>query len=156
MNELIDFLATAGLSRRVPKGPGTYGTLVAVPLAFLLLKAGPVPYMVAVFLFMVLAIFIAQAYENHHGVHDAKEIVIDEVAGFMIAMTWLPSTWQAFLAAFVVFRTLDISKPFPIGKIDRQVKGGLGVVADDVAAGLITNFFLQVVYTHTALLGAQL
>ena len=83
-------------------------------------------------------------YERTYQVHDPKEIVIDEVVGYVIAMTWLPLTWQSFLAAFVMFRFFDILKPGPIRRIDQKVKGGLGTVLDDVAAGLISSVLLQV------------
>jgi phosphatidylglycerophosphatase A len=82
--------------------------------------------------------------------------VIDEVIGFLITMTWLPMTWQAYLAGFLLFRVLDIFKPFPIGYLDEKVPGGLGVVADDVAAGMIANIILQVVLVKTAWLGMQI
>jgi len=71
-------------------------------------------------------------------------------------MTWLPMTWQSMLFGFVLFRVLDILKPFPIGFIDKKVQGGLGVIADDVVAGLIANIALQVVYSQTNWLGARL
>jgi phosphatidylglycerophosphatase A len=89
-------------------------------------------------------------------VHDPGEIVIDEVIGYVIAATWLPLTWQTFVAAFVVFRLFDIWKPFPIRQIDQKAKGGLGTVLDDVAAGIAANMVLQFVYAQTGLLGETL
>jgi phosphatidylglycerophosphatase A len=104
---------------------------------------GPLGYMIATLVFIVFAIFIAQAYEVMHGEHDPSRIVIDEVAGFLVAMTWVPFTWLYVLAAFALFRLLDIWKPGPIGVLDRRIKGGLGTVIDDVAAGLVVNVALQ-------------
>jgi phosphatidylglycerophosphatase A len=112
--------------------------------------------MAAAAILMVFAIVIAQFYEDFNGRHDAKEVVIDEIVGFVITMTWLPLTWQAFLVGFVLFRALDIFKPFPIGLLDQRVKGGIGVVVDDVAAGIIANVVLQVLYTQTDILGVRL
>jgi len=103
-----------------------------------------------------VAIVICQLYEGKFGMHDGPEIVIDEVAGYMITLTWLPLTWQVWVLSFFLFRALDILKPFPLSWIDRRVKGGAGVVADDVAAGVIANMALQALYTHTTWLGSQL
>ena len=156
MDKLIKILATGFYFGKAPIAPGTVGTIWGIPVAFLLAQLGPYAYMLGAIVFTIFAIFIAEAYEKKIDVHDAREVVIDEVVGYVIAMTWLPLTWQSFVAAFIVFRLLDWLKPFPIGMIDKKVKGGLGVVADDVVAGIITNFILQVVYTHTLWLGHQL
>ncbi len=112
--------------------------------------------MTVTFIIVLLGIFVAQVFEKHADQHDSKEIVIDEVAGFLIAMTWLPPTWQSLVAGFLLFRFFDIVKPPPIRQIDQRMQGGIGVMADDVAAGLIVNLILQVVYTHTGWLGAQI
>lgn len=140
---------------RLPKGPGTWGTLATLPLAFLLMKAGPLWHMAFVILFLPVSVVAAEFHEQEHGGHDAKEVVIDEVIGFTIAMTWLPLTWQSFAAGFVLFRFFDILKPWPISVLDRKVPGGLGVVIDDVAAGLIVNVILQWVVANTMWLGVQ-
>lgn len=151
----IDLLATWGGVGKIKKAPGTFGTLAALPLVWIVAQAGPIIYMILTVLLTIAAIFIAEFYERAHGGHDSKEVVIDEVIGIMIAMAWLPLTWQSFVAAFVLFRLLDIVKPPPIRHFDRNVKGGFGVVADDLIAGLITNVVLQIVFTETLWLGAQ-
>ncbi len=151
----IDLLATWGEVGKIKKAPGTFGTLAALPLVWVLAQAGPLVYMAFTLIFTVAAIFIAEFYERAHGDHDSKEVVIDEVVGILVAMAWLPLTWQSFVAAFVLFRLLDIVKPPPIRHFDRNVKGGFGVVADDLIAGLITNVVLQVVFTETMWLGVQ-
>ena len=91
--------------------------------------------------------------KNKRKKKDPKEVVIDEVAGFLVAMTWLPLSWSSFLAAFLLFRLFDVWKPLFIGYLDKNVKGGLGIVADDLAAGIVTNIILQVVYQQTDWLG---
>lgn len=139
----ISNLATffgAGLS---PKMPGTVGTIAAIPLCYLFFLTGPYGYMVLTFLFTVAAIFISDSYEKSQTSHDRPEIVIDEVAGFLITMTWLPFTPKYVLLGFIFFRVLDIWKPFPISVLNDKVKGGFGVVIDDVAAGLIASVALQ-------------
>ena len=156
MNKLIKISATWGYLGLAPKAPGTVGSLGALPLAYLFMLWTPTQYMVATFLFTFVALIVCVAYENTFQVHDPKEVVIDEVAGVLITLTWLPLTWQSFVLGFVLFRTFDIVKPFPIGLIDQKVKGGVGVLADDVAAGIISNVILQIIYINTPWLGAQL
>jgi phosphatidylglycerophosphatase A len=140
---------------KIPKGPGTWGTLATVPIVYLLSLAGPLIYMTAVILFMPLAVIAAEVYTREFNVKDDPKIVVDEVLGFLITMTWMPLTWQTYLAGFVLFRFLDILKPPPIKYFDKRVPGGLGVVMDDVVAGIVANIFLQILYTQTPWLGVQ-
>jgi len=151
--ELISTFFGAG---KVSKAPGTVGTLATVPLAFLFMKLGPIVHMTGVFLLTFLGIWASEMYQRQQGGHDRQEIVIDEVVGFLITMTWLPITWQSFVGGFLLFRLFDIWKPWPIRLLDRNVKGGFGVVADDMAAGILANVILNVVYAKTNWLGAQL
>ena len=155
-NKILLLIATFFNLGRVSKAPGTLATLATIPIWWLLAQAGPLIYMAAVILLIPLGIFAAQAFEAHADHHDSKEIVIDEVVGFLITMTWLPVTWQSMVFGFIIFRFLDIVKPPPIGLLDRRVKGGLGVMIDDVAAGIIGSLILQTVYTHTSWLGVQI
>ncbi len=146
--KLISLLATgfgAGLS---PKMPGTVGTLAAIPLWYLLYLTGPYAYMVITFFLVIAAIFISDAYEKDLPSHDRPEIVIDEIVGFLITMTWLPFSLTYLVLGFVLFRVLDIWKPYPIRYLNDKVRGGFGVVIDDVAAGLIANIILQLVTQH--------
>ena len=152
-SKLIKFFATAGYVGLIPKAPGTFGTLVAVPIAYVLARGGPNFYLVATALLIGFSIWVSEMHERSLGTHDSKQIVIDEVVGYLVAFAWLPFTWQSFLAAFVVFRIFDILKPFPISVLDAKVKGGLGVVVDDLAAGLVANMILQVVASKTDWLG---
>jgi phosphatidylglycerophosphatase A len=138
-----------------PKAPGTVATVATIPLVLLLNWAGPFVYMGATIAITILGILAAQAYEDDKGGHDHSEIVIDEVAGFLIAMIWLPMTWQAILIGFVLFRLLDITKPLFIGYLDKKIQGGLGVMIDDVAAGIVVSLIMQFLYSHTNWLGSQ-
>lgn len=139
----------------MPKIPGTWGTLATLPLAWLLMQTGPIIYMIAVVLLLPVAILAAEMYEQETKSHDSGAIVIDEVLGFLITMTWLPINWRSFVLGFLLFRLLDIWKPFPISYLDKKIPGGLGVVIDDVAAGIVANVILQIVYTKTMWLGSQ-
>ena len=139
----------------MPQAPGTFGTLAALPVVAIFYAMGHWPYLIGVVALAFFAIEIADLYEKKFHSHDPKEVVIDEVAGFAVAMAWLPFTWQAFLYGFLLFRILDILKPFPIRWVESKTRGGLGVVADDLVAGIIANLILQFVYTQTSWLGVQ-
>ncbi len=149
-------LATLFGVGRIPKAPGTWGSLVTLPLCFLLMKLGVFVYMAATMALTILAIVAAERYEQQSEKHDSKEIVIDELAGMLVTMTWLPVTWQSFVIGFLVFRFFDVLKPFPISYFDKKVPGGFGVVADDLVAGILGNVVLQLMLHHTAWLGVQI
>lgn len=151
--KLIEHFVTVGGIGRLPKAPGTFGTLAGIPLAYGLSLAGPVFYLAATVVILILSIFACEIHERQTAKHDAQHIVIDEVVGYLIAFAWLPLTWQSLLAAFVVFRFFDILKPYPISVLDARVKGGLGVMIDDVAAGLAANIVLQALASRTEVLG---
>lgn len=155
-NRILEALATGFYLGKIPKAPGTWGTLLGLPVAWVMATyLPPVWYMIIAIVFILFASWVAEMYERSMGAHDPKEIVIDEVVGYVIAMTWLPLTWQSFVAAFITFRFFDILKPGPIRRIDRQVKGGFGTVLDDVAAGLIASVILQIVLRETHWLGVS-
>lgn len=154
-NKIIKMLATFFYSGCAPKAPGTFGTLATIPLWYAMAHLSILPYMVIVFILAILGILIAQAYEAIVQKHDSKEIVIDEVVGFLITMTWLPITWQSLVLGFILFRFFDIVKPPPIRQLDQKIPGGVGVMIDDIAAGIICNVILQLIYVQTSWLGAQ-
>lgn len=154
--QIIEGLATGLYLGKIPLMPGTFGTLLGVPLAWALGMTSPQAYLLVTVLLIPVAAVICELHERFTELHDPGEIVIDEVVGYLVAAAWLPNTWQALLAAFLAFRFFDILKPFPIRAIDRRVQGGLGTVLDDVAAGLAANIVLQFVYLKTTWLGAQL
>lgn len=155
MREFLKLLATFFGVGRIKKAPGTWGTLAAIPLVLLLNQTGPFVYMAAVVLLLLVGTWACHVYEQDNDGHDHKEIVIDEVLGFLITMIWLPMTWQAIIIGFTLFRVLDIGKPLFIGYLDKKVQGGLGVMLDDVAAGVIASLIMQVLYTQTNWLGSQ-
>ncbi|MDH3691453.1 MAG: phosphatidylglycerophosphatase A [Gammaproteobacteria bacterium] len=142
-------MATFFYIGKVPIAPGTFGTLAAVPVAIVLGLTNPMFFVFGTIIMGIIAVVVSHLYESQFGVHDSGAIVIDEVVGFLVAVIWLPLTWKTLVAGFLIFRLLDILKPFPINVIDRKIKGGVGVVLDDVAAGVVTNVVLQVTYYHT-------
>ncbi len=133
-----------------PKAPGTAGTIVALVLGvFLLSYFGPQTLFFAALLITIIAVKEIDKYEATSGIHDDKRIVIDELSGMWIALSIAPAVsfslselWILenglliqIVLSFLLFRLYDIKKPSIIGRIDRDVKGGLGVMGDDVIAG---------------------
>lgn len=156
MNSILLQIATFFSIGRISKAPGTLATLATIPVWYLLAQAGPLIYMVVTLLLVGIGVWAAQAYEDQSGTHDSKEIVIDEVVGYLITMVWLPITWQSAVAGFILFRFFDIVKPPPIRQLDQKVQGGFGVMVDDIAAGLISSLIMQLLYTQTNWLGSQI
>ena len=141
-------LATVGGVGRAPVAPGTFGSLVALPLLPLLaaLRAASLAgYAAAVLGIVAVAVWSAGRAERLLGGHDHSHIVIDEVAGMVTAGAFLPGTRPAVAVAvaFVLFRMCDIQKPFPANLIDRRVEGGLGVVGDDLVAGVYAGLLAR-------------
>ncbi len=156
MHKILLLIATFFNIGRISKAPGTVATAATIPVWWALAQTGPLIYMAVTILLIPVGIFAAHAYNAQSASHDPQEIVIDEVVGFLITMIWLPVTWQALTFGFIIFRFLDIVKPPPIRQLDRRVKGGLGVMIDDIAAGIIGSLILQMIYTQTSWLGVQI
>ncbi|WP_223788139.1 phosphatidylglycerophosphatase A family protein [Marinicella meishanensis] len=138
------FLAFGFGSGLAPKAPGTVGTLAAIP-PYLLLAELPWPWYVAAWvLAFVLGIYLCQRASDQLGVHDHGGIVWDEFVGFWVTMTWIPLEWHWLLLGFVLFRFFDIVKPFPIKWLDKRVKGGFGIMVDDLIAGVFAWAVLMI------------
>lgn len=138
------FFITVGFSGLSPKAPGTVGSFIALILGLFLLEfIHPSTLFLLSLLVTVIAVKQIDIYEKELGIHDSSEIVIDELAGMWIALSicGLNSENIIFTAplAFIFFRLFDIYKPSVIGRIDRDVKGGLGVMGDDVIAGIFAG-----------------
>lgn len=145
------FFLTVGFSGLSPKAPGTMGSFVSLIIGLFLLEfLHPSTLFLLALLITVIAIKQIDIYEKEIGIHDGKEIVIDELAGMWItlAICGINSSNVLFMApiAFIFFRLFDIWKPSFIGKIDRDVKGGLGVMGDDVLAGIAAGIATAGVY----------
>ena len=129
----------SGLSPRVP---GTVGSLVGLVL-FLPLLTVPILVQIAVVVAgLIIGIFLSQRVAEALSIKDPGIIVWDEFVGMWIAMLWIPGLYW-LPVAFVVFRLFDILKPWPVGWADRELEGGLGIMVDDVLAGLLTLSFIQ-------------
>jgi len=133
----------AGLAK---KAPGTFGTLVGIPIYLLLVVAGPTCYALSLIALTLGGIWICQQASDRLGVHDHQGIVLDEIVGFLITMVAVPVSWQAILIGFALFRLFDIVKPWPIRIIDERVGGGLGIMMDDVLAGVLAALVMQLMW----------
>ena len=144
------FFLTLGYSGLSPKAPGTVGSIVALILAMLLLQYISISTLFMLSLLIsVISVKQIDIYEKEAGTHDGSEIVIDELAGMWIALGIASATSDNYIIAtlaFVYFRLFDIWKPSIIGKIDREVKGGWGVMGDDIIAGLFAGLCTSMTY----------
>lgn len=129
----------AGLS---PYAPGTVGTLVGVPLFFLLRGADPVIYFSVVAVLYVAGIWFCDVAGKAVGVADHGGIVWDEIVAFMLVLPFSPQTLPGYTIAFALFRLFDIWKPFPIRYADKHIHGGFGVMFDDLLAAIYAVTFL--------------
>jgi len=116
---------------------------MAVPLYLLLAELPLLAYTAVVFLTAVGGIWICGRASKQLGVHDHPGIVWDEFVGFWITLWAVPQGWPWLLAGFVLFRIFDILKPWPIGPLDKKVKGGFGIMIDDVIAGIMACALLH-------------
>ena len=144
MNRFIILLASGFGAGYSPVAPGTVGTLVAIPI-YLVLSRIPFPiYELTLLTFFFLASWISNRAENYWGRKDHPRIVIDEILGFLVTMLWVPRTVLLIILGFFLFRFFDIVKP-PPARLAEKVKGGYGVVLDDVLAGVYANIVLQLI-----------
>ncbi len=128
-----------------PVAPGTAGTLAALPLAWVAGGLAVGPQLLLLALLLLVAVPSAHAAGRWFGVVDARQIVIDEVAGLLVTMLGVPMSLRSLLLGFALFRLFDIVKPWPVSFFDRKVKNGFGVVFDDVMAGLYARGCLALV-----------
>ena len=140
----IQCLAVGFGSGLVPKAPGTFGTLAAIPLYLLLAQLSVTVYLIVTLVVCLAGIYICGKAAEDVGVHDHPAIVWDEFAGFLITMAFVPLSVVNIVIGFALFRFFDIVKPWPIKWADQKVHGGLGIMLDDILAGLISLMCMMV------------
>lgn len=142
MSDPVLFLAFGFGSGLAKKAPGTLGTLAAIPVYWLFAQTNLFVYSLLTLIVTLAGIWICGIAAKKLDEHDFGGIVWDEIAGYLITMWLVPCSWQAVVLGFVLFRFFDILKPWPIKWVDRQVHGGLGIMLDDVLAGIFASGLL--------------
>lgn len=142
------FLATGFYIGYIPLAPGTFGTLLGLALGFVLTGLKLPLAIGCTAIFIAMAVWIANDAEKLLKQKDPGCIVIDEIAGMAVTLIGLPFNLTAALIGFIIFRILDISKPFPIRTLDKHVSGGVGIVIDDVVAGIFANLLLRLIWVY--------
>lgn len=137
------FLAFGFGSGLAPKAPGTFGSLAAIPLLLLMSHMPFWAYGAITLVSMIAGIWICQKAADDLQTHDHPAIVWDEIAGMFITFIAVPLTPLNLLIGFVLFRIFDIAKPWPIRWADKKVHGGLGIMLDDILAGVIAALILH-------------
>ena len=127
-----------------PVAPGTVGTLAAVPLYLIIRRWSVIPYLVFLGILTLVGIVVSHVTEQSWG-RDPSRVVIDEVCGLLLSLVSRPSRWSDIVLGVVLFRAFDILKPPPVGILDRRVSGGVGIMADDLAAGALSAGMLALV-----------
>ena len=150
------FFATGFGSGLIKPAPGTWGTLLAgVPVYLLLVQLPALYFWVSIAFVCIIGVWFCHKTEQDIGVHDHSSIVWDEVAGYLVTMSIITTPhWVWMLVGFCLFRFFDIVKPFPVKQVDRTLGGGLGVMLDDIVAGLfalVSLYAVQQAYTYYAL-----
>ena len=147
MSRLARLVAAGGGLGYAPFASGTFGTLGGIPVALALdrlLGASVTLYLAAVLAVAFVAIAAAEVAARGAELKDPSFVVVDEIAGYVVTVALLPATPAVLAAGFLVFRVFDVLKPPPIAALER-LPGGLGIVADDLAAGLLSHVLLRVV-----------
>lgn len=144
MTNIILALATGLYTGYLPKAPGTWGSALALPLHFLLTRLAPTNYFLSLGVILTLAVLSAGSAEKILDTKDPGVVVIDEVAGMLITLIGAPDNPVVWVIGFGIFRVFDIAKPFPIRFIDQRFNGGIGIVLDDVMAGIYSLIVLRI------------
>lgn len=143
MTRFAVFLATAGYCGYFPVAPGTVGSAAGLLVYLLVAWIGlPIVEVAAIALTFAAGAWAATHAERFFGGIDPGPVVIDEVLGMLITLAFIPAGWQAMLAGFLLFRVLDVIKPFPANRLE-TFHGGFGIMADDAMAGVYANLALR-------------
>lgn len=140
------FIAFGFGSGLLPLVPGTWGTLAAIPIYYLIANFSCVAYLLISLLAFILGVFVSERVTRDLGMQDYKGIVWDEIVGYLLTMFLAPPGWIWMFLGFVLFRFFDILKPYPIRLVDEKVHGGLGIMLDDVLAALPAWLIMHVLF----------
>lgn len=143
LKKLAYILATGLGSGYIPRIPGTAASFTAL-LTFYLVPLKDSTWLAGIVILYALGLWSSSVIEKEQGTKDPPQVVIDEWAGQLLALLYLPRIPIILLAGFIIFRIMDILKPFPAGNVQR-IKGGLGIMTDDIIAALYANLIIRVI-----------
>jgi len=144
--KIIVFAATGAYTGKAPFAPGTVGTLAGIPLIILAFFIPESFTGVFTAFFIIGSVYIAGKASEILEDKDPKEVVIDEIAGYLVALSGITLSFGSLAAGFVLFRFFDILKPGPVGAAERNFSGGSGIVFDDIVAGIFANLILRIFF----------
>lgn len=144
---ILKFILTGFYIGKIKYAPGTFGTLLAIPIFLLIYDFNLITKISIVFLLFLISLFLLiQSYKKQVFKDiDDKTIVIDEVIGYLIFIVFFDNTLFVLFSSFLIFRLFDIVKPYPISLIDKKMKNALGVILDDIIAGLFSGITLFII-----------
>ena len=144
---ILKFILTGFYVGKIKYAPGTFGTLLAIPIFLLIYDFNLITKISIVFLLFLISLFLlSQSYKKQVFKDiDDKSIVIDEVIGYLIFIVFFDNTLFVLFSSFLIFRLFDIIKPYPISLIDKKMKNALGVILDDIIAGLFSGITLFII-----------
>tara|TARA_B100001121_G_scaffold307439_1_gene328941 strand:+ start:355 stop:807 length:453 start_codon:yes stop_codon:yes gene_type:complete len=144
---ILKFILTGFYIGKIKYAPGTFGTLLAIPIFLLIYDFNLITKISIVFLLFLISLFLlSQSYKKQVFKDiDDKSIVIDEVIGYLIFIVFFDNTLFVLFSSFFIFRLFDIVKPYPISLIDKKMKNALGVILDDIIAGLFSGITLFII-----------
>lgn len=143
-NFLTKIIASVFFIGYLPLMPGTFGSLAGVGLFYLLKGISQPAYFLVIFWVIVLGMLTGTRMERLLNKKDPSCIVIDEVMGMLVALSFMPYDLKIIILAFLIFRILDTLKPYPVGKL-QYLRGSSGIMIDDLVAGVYTNIVLQLI-----------
>lgn len=141
---LIKISASVFFVGYLPLAPGTFGSIVGAGLFYLLQGHGWFVYFLGVFLVAILGMFVSGRMEKLLNRKDPSCVVIDEVMGMLVALSFVPADLKVVILGFLIFRIMDTFKPYPAGRLQNR-SGSFGVMVDDLIAGIYTNIVLQII-----------
>ena len=144
-NKLIHFFALGFGSGLCPIMPGTCGTIVAIPIYLLLAKFSIFYYSLILIIMILIGFWICDVTAKDLGTDDPPSVVWDEIVGFLLTMIAVPVNWLWIILGFGLFRIFDIIKPWPIKTLETKLPGGIGIVVDDLAAGIFAAIILRII-----------
>ena len=144
LEKLIVFTGTGAFTGYFPVMPGTAGTVAGVFIYLAIAHLITPVYLFLTLLFILFSVWISDRTEKFFKKKDPPEVVIDEIAGYLVTMLSFPAEWKYIVVGFILFRILDIVKPYPANHINNSMEGGWGIVLDDIVAGMYANIGLQI------------